>query len=181
MSLSDEIKEQQTLEQLREALKRAQQQYGRLKVSRDELVEAVYQAAKDASLGTPPIKVTPPKKDTRKGKPEVAVIHCTDWQLGKKSVSYGSETCAQRIDRFIDKVVHITDIQRKHHPVREAVLMLGGDMVEGMGIFPGQAYEVDSHLYEQLFEVSRLIGKTVSTLASNFESCLLYTSPSPRD
>ena len=48
--------------------------------------------------------------------------------------------------------------------------MLGGDMVEGMGIFPGQAYEVDSHLYEQLFEVSRLIGKTVSTLASNFES-----------
>jgi vacuolar-type H+-ATPase subunit D/Vma8 len=49
MSLGDEIKEQQTLEQLREALKRAQQQYGRLKVSRDELVEAVYQAAKDAT------------------------------------------------------------------------------------------------------------------------------------
>ena len=90
MSLSDEIAQQQTLEQLREALKRSQQAYGKLKVKSDELVQAVYQAAKDASLGTPPIKVTPPKKDTRKGKAEVAVIHCTDWQLGKKSVSYGS-------------------------------------------------------------------------------------------
>lgn len=170
MSLSNEIAQEQTLEQLREALKRSQQQYAKLKVKNDELVQAVYQAAKDASLGTPPVKVSPPKKDTRKGKLEVAVIHCTDWQLGKKSVSYGSETCGQRIDRFIDKVLHITDIQRKHHPVREAVLMLGGDMVEGMGIFPGQSYEVDSYLYEQLFEVSRLISKTVSTLANNFES-----------
>jgi hypothetical protein len=170
MSLSNEIAQQQTLEQLREALKRSQQQYGKLKVRNDELVQAIYQAAKDASLGTPLIKVTPPKKDTRKGRAEVAIIHCTDWQLGKRTVSYGSETCGQRIDRFIDKVVHITDIQRKHHPVREAVLMLGGDMVEGMGIFPGQSYEVDSHLYEQLFEVSRLISKTISTLANNFES-----------
>jgi DNA polymerase II small subunit/DNA polymerase delta subunit B len=170
MSLSNEIAEEQTLEQLREALKRSQQQYAKLKVKNDELVQAVYQAAKDASLGTPPVKVKPPTKDTRKGKAEVAVIHCTDWQLGKKSVSYGSETCGQRIDRFIDKTLHITEIQRKHHPVREAVLMLGGDMVEGMGIFPGQAYEVDSHLYEQLFEVSRLIAKTVTTLASNFET-----------
>ena len=58
MSLSDEIAQQQTLEQLREALKRSQQAYGKLKVKSDELVQAVYQAAKDASLGTPPIKVT---------------------------------------------------------------------------------------------------------------------------
>jgi hypothetical protein len=85
-------------------------------------------------------------------------------------VSYGSETCGQRIERFIDKCLHITEIQRKHHPVKEAVLMLGGDMVEGLGIFPGQIYEVDSLLYEQLFEVSRLISNTIATLASNFET-----------
>lgn len=169
-NLKEEANESQSLFELREALKRAQAEKARLKHRNEEMVAAIYQAAKDAALSKPPVKVKPPTKDTRKGKAEVAVIHCTDWQLGKRTVSYGSETCGQRIERFIDKCLHITEIQRKHHPVKEAVLMLGGDMVEGIGIFPGQIYEVDSLLYEQLFEVSRLISTTIATLASNFES-----------
>jgi hypothetical protein len=169
-ALRDEVTESQSIFELREALKRAMTEKAKLKHRNEEMVRAIYQAAKDAAMSMPPVKVKPPTKDTRKGKPEVAVIHCTDWQLGKRTVSYGSETCGKRIERFIDKCLHITDIQRKHHPVKEAVLMLGGDMVEGLGIFPGQIYEVDSLLYEQLFEVSRLISQTITTLASNFES-----------
>lgn len=170
MALSDELGELQTIDQLRQALKRSNELNIKLKHKTGELVAAVYQAAKDAGLATPPVKVKPPAKDTRKGKAEVALIHCTDWQLGKKTVSYGKETCAQRIERFIDKSIAITDIQRKHHPVREAVLFLGGDMVEGLGIFPGQAWEVDALLYEQLFNTSHIISQTITTLASNFES-----------
>ena len=170
MTLRDEVAETETIEQLREALKRSNQLNIRLKHKTGELVAAVHQAAKDAALATPPVKVKPPAKDTRKGKAEVALIHCTDWQLGKKTVSYGKETCANRIERFIEKTLHITDIQRKHHPVREAVLLLGGDMVEGLGIFPGQAWEVDALLYEQLFETSRIISQTIATLAAHFES-----------
>jgi hypothetical protein len=169
-ALRDEVTESQSIFELREALKRAMTEKAKLKHRNEEMVRAIYQAAKDAAMSMPPVKVKPPTKDTRKGKPEVAVIHCTDWQLGKRTVSYGSETCGKRIERFIDKCLHITEIQRKHHPVKEAVLMLGGDMVEGLGIFPGQIYEVDSLLYEQLFEVSRLISQTITTLASNFES-----------
>ena len=170
MALSDEAREMQTAEQLRDALKRSQQNYARLKHRTDELVAAVYTAAKDAALATPPIKVKRPTKSTKTAKAEVALLHCTDWQLGKKTVSYGKETCAARIERFIDKALNITEIQRKHHPVKEAVLLLGGDMCEGVGIFPGQSYEVDSYLYEQLFETSRIIAKTVITLTANFES-----------
>jgi hypothetical protein len=170
MALSDELGELQTIDQLRQALKRSNELNIKLKHKTGELVAAVYQAAKDAGLATPPVKVKPPAKDTRKGKAEVALIHCTDWQLGKKTVSYGKETCAQRIERFIDKSIAITDIQRKHHPVREAVLFLGGDMVEGLGIFPGQAWEVDALLYEQLFNTSHIISQTITTLAANFES-----------
>ena len=169
-NLKDEAHDSQSLFELREALKRALAEKAKLKHRNEEMVRAIYQAAKDAALSLPPVKAKPPTKDTRKGKAEVAVIHCTDWQLGKRTVSYGSETCGQRIERFIDKCLHITEIQRKHHPVKEAVLMLGGDMVEGLGIFPGQIYEVDSLLYEQLFEVSRLISNTIATLASNFET-----------
>jgi hypothetical protein len=170
MPLSDEVEQLQTIDQLRQALKRSNELNIRLKHKTGELVAAVHQAAKDAALATPPVKVKPPAKDTRKGKAEVALIHCTDWQLGKKTVSYGKQTCAQRIEQFIDKSLHITNIQRKHHPVRDCVLFLGGDMVEGLGIFPGQAYEVDALLYEQLFNVSRIIAQTVTTLAANFES-----------
>jgi hypothetical protein len=170
MALSDELGELQTIDQLRQALKRSNELNIKLKHKTGELVAAVYQAAKDAGLATPPVKVKTPAKDTRKGKAEVALIHCTDWQLGKKTVSYDKETCAQRIERFIDKSIAITDIQRKHHPVREAVLFLGGDMVEGLGIFPGQAWEVDALLYEQLFNTSHIISQTITTLASNFES-----------
>jgi hypothetical protein len=170
MALSDELGELQTIDQLRQALKRSNELNIKLKHKTGELVAAVYQAANDAGLATPPVKVKAPAKDTRKGKAEVALIHCTDWQLGKKTVSYGKETCAQRIERFIDKSIAITDIQRKHHPVREAVLFLGGDMVEGLGIFPGQAWEVDALLYEQLFNTSHIISQTITTLAANFES-----------
>ena len=168
--LADELQDLQTNDQLREALKRAYAQNARLKHKTSELVAAVYQAAKDAAVAQPPIKVKPPAKDTRKGQPEVALVHCTDWQLGKRTVSYGSETCAARIERFIDKAIRITEIQRKHHPVEECVLLLGGDMVEGLGIFPGQSYEVDAQLYEQLFTTSRIIASTVSKLAANFKS-----------
>lgn len=168
--LADEVQQLETNEQLREALKRAYAQNIKLKHKTGELVAAVHQAAKDAASAMPPIKVKPPAKDTRKGQPEVALVHCTDWQLGKRTVSYGSETCAQRIERFIDKTIRITEIQRKHHPVKECVVLFGGDMVEGAQIFPGQSYEVDATLYQQLFEASRIMSQVVATLAANFES-----------
>lgn len=47
--------------------------------------------------------------------------------------------------------------------------MFGGDMVEGVSIFPGQAYEIESHLFEQLFEVSRIMEQMVRTFSSYFE------------
>ena len=47
--------------------------------------------------------------------------------------------------------------------------MLGGDMVEGVGIFPGQQYEVGAHLYEQMFAVVRILESSIRTLATNFE------------
>jgi hypothetical protein len=170
VALADEAKELLTVEQLREALKRAQQQNAKLKHRTDELVQAVYTAAKDAALAAAPVKIKPPKQTTIKGKPEVALLHCTDWQLGKRTVTYGTSTCRHRIEQFVEKAIAITEIQRKHHPVNEAVLLLGGDMVEGLGIFPGQAYEVDSLLYEQLFEVAQIISSVVINLSQNFKT-----------
>ena len=169
MSLDEELTLAQQLEEMQGALRRAQTGNARAKLKTEQIVAAVYQAARDAAVAVKPPKPSKPEKDVRKGKAEVALIHATDWQLGKKTASYGVDTCAIRIERFTQKVLHISDIQRKHHPVREAVLMLGGDMVEGLDIFPGQAWEIEAHLFEQLFEAARIIEQMVRTLANSFE------------
>jgi len=156
--------------ELKSALRRAQQAEAKAKRKSEDIVNAVYQAASDALRAAPPAKIEKPKQSKAKGKPEVALVHLTDWQAGKKTVSYGLTTLADRIEQMTNKVIELTNIQRQHHPVRDCVVMLGGDMVEGIGIFPGQAYEVEAHLFEQLFEVVRIIEQTVKTLAQNFDT-----------
>jgi hypothetical protein len=170
VTIGDELNEAQRLEDLQAALARAHRKIADEKNRTEEIVNAIYRAAKDAALAMPRPKPLLAPKDKRKGRPEVALLHATDWQLGKRTVDYSMEACAERIDRYATKVLRITEIQRKDHPVREAVLMLGGDMVEGIDIFPGQAWELDGHLFEQLFNAAAIIEKLVRTLAANFET-----------
>lgn len=168
MALRDEVEALAVIEQLRQALKQSHAERHRLKHGKDELVAAVYRAAREAALASEVQKHKPPVRDKRKVKAEVALVHLTDWQLGKRTVSYNAHELNTRIQRFVDKVILITDIQRRHHPVDKCVVMLGGDMVEGIGIFPGQAYEVDTHLFEQLFMTAAIIEQTLRRFADYF-------------
>ena len=173
MSLSDDINAQDEITELKKALKRAQQAEYKAKRKGQEIVDAVYQAAKDSSIAVgrkSPYAVTAPAKDKRKVKSEVALVHATDWQNGKKTVTYGMSTCAARMEQFAQKVIELTELQRAHHPVKDCVLAFGGDMVEGITIFPGQAWEVEAHLFEQLFETVAIEEALVRTLAGFFEN-----------
>ena len=161
---------QRELDELQRLLKKAQQEAAANKRRTDDLVNAVYTAAYEAAKASGRgLAVKRPAVDKRRRKAEVALIHATDWQLGKKTVTYGIDTLAKRMELFADKIVEITKIQRQDHPVREAVLMLGGDMVEGVGIYESQVYEIEAHLFEQLFECARIIEKLVRDLAQEFE------------
>lgn len=171
MSLSDEIRAQDEIVELRKALKRAQQAEYKAKRAGELIVDAVYQAAKDAALAvgkTQPAKEKKPK-DVRKARGEVALVHATDWQLGKRTADYGIDKCDARMRQFVEKISELTLIQRAHHPVRECTLVFGGDMVEGITIFPGQAWEIEAHLFEQLFETVRIEEYMVRTLADFFD------------
>lgn len=169
MSLRDEAFNYDEAQELKAALRRAQQAEAKAKRKTADLVEAVYRAASDAILAQPRPKPVKEYKDKRKGKAEVAVMHLTDWQAGKATISYGMSTLTARIEEMVRKTLMLTEIQRAHHPVKECVVLLGGDMVEGIGIFPGQAYEVEAHLFEQLFHVVGIIENTINTLSANFE------------
>ena len=170
MKLNEQARLEQEVIDLRKALLNSQRSEGRAKAKTSDLIDAVHEAARLSLLATPRTKLQPPLKDIRKGKAEVALVHLTDWQAGKQTVSYDIGTLSARIEQMVDKVVQLTVIQRAHHPVKDCVVMLGGDMVEGLGIFPGQVYEVGAHLFEQMFEVVRIIEQAIRTLAINFEN-----------
>jgi len=170
MTLKKEIAEADELEQLREALRRSLANVAKLRRRADDFVEAIYRAAKDAALASKKPKPVPkPRKDRRSDYGEIALIHTTDYQAGKKTTTFNLEVLRERIELFGEKVIQLTEIQRAHHPVREAVLMLGGDMVEGLTVFPGQSFEVEAHLFDQLFEVTSIIESLIRSLADNFE------------
>jgi hypothetical protein len=172
MSLSDDIKKEDEITELRSALKRAQQAEYKAKRANEIIIDAVYTAAREAAMASgrgSPLQTTKSTKDPRKGKAEHVLIHPTDWQLGKKTAGYDIDTCSRRMEQFTEKVIELTELQRTHHPVRECTIMFGGDMVEGISIFPGQAWEVEAHLFQQLFETVRIEEMIVRTLANVFE------------
>lgn len=168
--MGNEYKEQQSIDDMSKALINAQRTIARLKNRNDEVVAAVYQAAKDAALTNKPSGVIKaPAKQKSSKRPEVALLHTTDWQLGKRTEGYSIDILKQRLSDLAAKAIEITELQRSARPVNEITILLGGDMVEGLTVFPGQAWEVEAHLFEQLFTTSSLIEELVLTMLGQFQ------------
>lgn len=168
----------QEVSELRSALRRSQASLARAKAKTDDLITAVYTAARDAAIAQPrpilPKRIVP---KAGKGKPEMALIHATDWQYGKETDSYSMAKCEERVALLADKIDLLTQIQRAEHPVEHATLAFGGDMLEGLNIFPGQAYEVEAPLYEQLFGVARLEESLIRRMLETFETVTVVAEP----
>lgn len=155
--------------ELRDVIFRLQKQLKKAKERTEDLVESTYQGAHDAMISLGKIQpVTAPPKDARH-KAEVALWHMTDWQGAKRTPSYNSEIMRARVMDFAAKAVRITEIQRADHPVKDCTIMFGGDMVEGLFNFPGQAFEIDSTLFEQYVNVSRLCVDVVRYALAHYE------------
>ena len=156
--------------ELRQALARSQRAARRRQVATDELVAAVHAAARDAMLAHGPApRITAPKRDRRTARAEVALLHLTDWQVGKRTVSFDMDTCRRRVTQAVTSTLELTDIQRADHPVHECHVMLGGDMVEGVTIFPGQAFEVEAGAFAQVIHTAKTIESVVVALLEQFE------------
>lgn len=137
---------------------------------RDEAVLAVYQAAFDAYSSIDPAPIKAPFIKSAPGMPETAVAVFADWQLGKVTPDYNSEVLAERIEIYTQKLLEITQIQRRDHPVKNLHVWLLGDIVEGEEIFPGQAHLIDSGLYRQVgVNGPAILTKFFDTVLQNFE------------
>lgn len=134
--------------------------------------------ARDAAvvLGIPP-KVPASKSDKRQGKAEVALLHLSDLHVGKVTQSFNTQVAEKRIDALAKRVVQLTEIERADHPVREIHVMLGGDFAENVNIFPGQAFEVDSNLFQQMFAARKAVEGLLRVLLANFETVYCWEEP----
>jgi hypothetical protein len=151
-----------------------QRQLARAKGKSADLVAAVERAAlESASIAGRGKAVKAPKRDKRPGG-EVALLHLTDWQLGKQTESYDTEVCRLRVMTAVAKVLRLTEIQRAAHPVDEIHVMLGGDLIENVTIFKMQPFEVDSSATMQVFAAATLIESVLLTLLENFERVVVH-------
>ena len=149
------LSEQIELEELRAELRKTQRALAKKDRQTAELVEAVIDAARSSSAAQPALP-RPTKPSVKVGTSEhVAIVHTTDWQGGKETLDFNLDVLEERLMRMMDVAAVLT--ARHANPVNECVLLLGGDMIEGITIFPTQPFEVHAGLYDQLFAVVRMI------------------------
>jgi hypothetical protein len=156
---------------LRQTCNRLSRELFEVKHKHADYIAAVEGAVRDA-VGT--IQVAPVPAPIFAGGTdgeEVAVALLSDLQTGKRTPDYDSGVARDRVMRYAQKIVELADIQRLHHPVRRVVVPMLGDMVEGVNIFPGQEWLIDSTLYTQVFNTTPVIlADFLRYLAANFET-----------
>ena len=173
-ALSEEVDAQREIQELKAANARLARSLARKTEKTADLIDAVYQAAKDAAVVVGKSKPIPPPARDRRKSPEAALLHLTDWQLGKQTESYGVEVCQERVRLAVQKTIKLTEIQRADHPVRECHVMLGGDLVEGITVFPGNHWEIEASMFEQVFTAASLVQQVIESLLSAFERVIVW-------
>jgi hypothetical protein len=177
MSIRDDIERDVRIAELQATLDRVQRQLAASKAKTADLVQAVYQGARDASAISGEAKPVKPPKRKRLRDAEVALLHLTDTHIGAVTSSYSTEVAERRIAETIEKAIRLTQIQRADHSVDECVVILGGDLIEQTGQFPHQAWAVDASTFEQLFDAARIIEASILRLLEEYQTVRVYLTP----
>lgn len=156
--------------ELRLSYNKLLQEYTKLKTKSDDLSDAIYRAVKEDIESSKSEPIIKPKFTKSSRGEEVAVAIISDWQLAKITPDYNSKVCEERIYRYAEKVVQLTEIQRQDHPVKELRIWALGDIIEGELIFPGQSFLVDGGLYRQItVDGPRIMKNFINIMLEHFE------------
>jgi hypothetical protein len=174
-SFNEEVEQYEDVAQLKRELTRVSRQLYEVKHKHADYLETVEEAVTQA-MGKIRIKPVPaPLKLRSTKREEICVPLLSDLQTGKRTPDYNSDVCRSRVMQYARKVVGLADIQRRDHPVKHCVVPMLGDMIEGVDIFPGQQWLIDSTLYDQLFNTTpALLADFVRHLLANFETVTVH-------
>lgn len=162
-----ELEEQN--EYLRRENRRLENLVRKHKYKKNEDLQGLYRRIEDGIARLDIKPVSPPRNLSRGRDEEIANPVLSDFQMGKRTPTYNSEICAERINLFGDKVIKLTDIQRSDHPVNIAHVHALGDIVEGEDIFPGQFAELETSLYRQIIDGVEVTADFLRRMLSDFE------------
>lgn len=152
---------------LAEENKRLKRQLSRSRRNED----LIFLAVQDALAVLPEVAPPPtPQRDARKLGEEVAWLFISDTQIGKLTNSYDVAEAERRILAAASKACHIAELRRSRAKIRECVLILGGDIVEGETVFVGQPYEIEIGAMEQAVQAApQAIARAIRLLVTSFE------------
>lgn len=152
MSIEDDASLEQQLVALKRQRDTLQRQLYEVKHKHADYIETVWNAVQEtiSTIVVPPVT---PNPDPYPRSNLVAVACLSDLQTGKITPDYNSEVCAARVAKYADEVV----AWGKRTGARTCVVPMLGDMIEGVDIFPGQQWLIDSTLYRQVFNTTPVI------------------------
>ncbi|MGW6260356.1 hypothetical protein [Streptomyces sp. NPDC055085] len=108
-------------------------------------------AATIEGMTIPPVKA--PQSLRASNSQLVAVALLSDLQTGKITPDYNTEVCTERVARYADEVI----AWGQQMGATECVVPMLGDLVEGVDVFPGQQWLIDTTLYRQVFDTTPVI------------------------
>jgi hypothetical protein len=173
---ADEAADHDALAKLRTERDRLARELYEVKHKQADYLAAVESAVQDSvsRITVRPVKA-PHLKAAKGGREEYCVPLLSDLQTGKITPDYNSDVARVRVSRYAEKIVHLAEIQRAHHPVNHCVIPMLGDMVEGVDIFPGQQWLIDSTLYDQLFNTTpAILADFVRHLLAHFDTVTVH-------
>lgn len=134
------------------------------------IIEDVYEAPSNLHL-------LPPAPGSHEHE-EVAVVHATDIHYGKETETYNVAVCEQRVVKLAHAVGELTELRRATATIDRCKLLLGGDNIEGDGIFPGQAWETEVDIITQMIkEGPEVVANLIIYLAGVFPALDIHGVP----
>ena len=107
--------ESDKLKELKRTNERLLKQIDKLKDKKADMIEAVYQGARDGMSTLTLPKITKPKSKTKKKDTELCVPLLSDIQLAKRTTDYGTEVAEQRVIEYAHRIVKLSLIYKDSH------------------------------------------------------------------
>ena len=177
MSEFDDLSEDASLSDRLAAMTRQRDSLARqlyeTKHKNQDYLDTVWRAVEEtmSTIVIPP--VPEPVSVGTDGRDEVAVALLSDLQMGKRTPDYDSGVGRERVMRYARKIVGVSAERRTN--ARHLVVPMLGDMIEGVDIFPGQQWLIDSTLYAQLFNTTpTVLADFCRYLLGHFETVTVY-------
>jgi hypothetical protein len=173
--LKEWLKGSDQVDILKREITRQRRELIKAKTREASILEAVDEALSE------PIRVYVPQrpKRGRARQIESAVVHLSDIQIGKLTESYDIAVARERIETiFLEKIRRITEARRSAASIDACHVYLGGDIVEGEDIFPGQSHEIEQGVFDQAIKTSpEIISNLILGLLETFHTVRVVSVP----